>query len=162
MDANDPYSCRRATAADMPILHEWQRLPHVSAWWDADDLIDEDDLADPRVVQWVVLLSGQPFAFIQDYTVHGWADHPFAHLPQGSRGIDQFIGPPNMVGVGHGPAFITHRVEALFNAGAPIIATDPHPDNARAIAAYRKVGFQIAGPPRETEWGLIRPMHLAR
>jgi len=67
-----------------------------------------------------------------------------------------------MVGIGHGTAFIKGRTQALFNAGAPVIATDPHPNNARAIAAYKKAGFQTAGPPRETEWGLILPMHLAR
>ncbi|WWR55751.1 hypothetical protein RV999_26300 (plasmid) [Sinorhizobium meliloti] len=39
---------------------------------------------------------------MQDYTVHGWDDHHFAHLAKGSRGIDQYIGDPEMVGVGHG------------------------------------------------------------
>jgi aminoglycoside 6'-N-acetyltransferase len=39
-----------------------------------------------------------------------------------------------------------------------VVATDPHPDNARAIAACEKAGFRIAGNPVQSEWGLILPM----
>lgn len=98
---------------------------------------------------------------MQDYSVHGEEDHPFAALPKGSRGIDQFIGEPDMIGLGHGSAFIRARMKALFDAGAPVIGTDPHPANERAIAVYRKLGFEPYGAPQETRWGLILPM-LAR
>jgi len=143
------------------MLVEWRSNPHVRAWWSAAEPYDAADLADPRVARWIVSNAGRPFAFIQDYTVHGWDDHPFAYLPTGSRGIDQYIGDPEMVGVGHGSAFIAMRMQALFAEGAPVIATDPHPDNARAIAVYRKLGFEPVGPPQETQWGLALPM-LAR
>ena len=53
-------------------------------------------------------------------------------------------------------------MDDLFDAGAPVIATDPHPDNKRAIAVYRKVGFKPLGPTRETKWGLILPMAAKR
>lgn len=66
-----------------------------------------------------------------------------------------------MIGVGHGSAFIGARMRALFDEGVPVIATDPHPANERAIAVYRKLGFEPFGPPQETRWGLILPM-LAR
>ncbi|MEM1129160.1 MAG: GNAT family N-acetyltransferase [Pseudomonadota bacterium] len=158
MTGSDPYEFRRATPADIALLNTWRLLSHVAEWWDPEELFDQEDFADPRVVQWVVSFSGQPFAFMQDYTVHGWEDHHFAGLPTGSRGIDHFIGPTEMVGIGHGTAFIRQRLQALFGAGAPVIATDPHPNNARAIAVYQKLGFRTVGPPRETEWGLIVPM----
>ena len=153
----DPYSFCKVTAADLDLLRTWQARPHVRAWWDADD--DEtDDLTDPRVARWMVHHAGRPFAYMQDYDVHGWDGHHFANLPKGSRGIDQFIGEPDMVNIGHGTAFIRARLRALFAAGAPAVGTDPHPDNARAIAVYRKVGFAPAGPPQNTPWGLILPM----
>jgi aminoglycoside 6'-N-acetyltransferase len=155
------YSFRRATADDLPLLAAWQANPHVRAWWDADEPYDASDLADPRVARWIVSTAERPFAFMQDYTVHGWEDHHFAGLPQGARGIDQFIGDPQMVGLGHGSAFIGARMRALFEAGVPVIGTDPHPDNHRAIAVYRKLGFEASGPARQTRWGLILPM-LAR
>lgn len=144
------------------MLMAWQARPHVRAWWDSDPPYDQQDLSDPRVSLWIVSTNGRPFAFMQDYTVHGWADHHFAGLPEGSRGIDQYIGDPDMVGIGHGSAFIGARMQALFAAGAPVIATDPHPDNQRAIAVYTRLGFAPAGPPQETEWGLILPMHAKR
>ncbi len=66
-----------------------------------------------------------------------------------------------MIGIGHGSAFIRDRIQALFDGGAPVVATDPHPDNARAIAVYKKLGFEPSGPAEQTGWGLILPM-LAR
>ena len=115
-----------------------------------------------RVARWIVSMAGRPFAYMQDYTVHGWKDHPFFQLPEGCRGIDQFIGEPDMIEKGHGSAFIAERVKALFEEGAPVIATDPHPDNARAIAAYKKSGFREFGAPQETSWGPILPMKIGR
>ena len=67
-----------------------------------------------------------------------------------------------MIEKGHGSAFIAERLEALFEEGAPVVATDPHPDNARAIAAYKKSGFREFGAPRKTPWGLILPMKVTR
>jgi aminoglycoside 6'-N-acetyltransferase len=60
-----------------------------------------------------------------------------------------------MVGRGHGSAFIRQRVQEMFAAGVPAVATDPHPENARAIAACRKAGFRVAGPEEDSEWGRV-------
>ena len=152
------YGFRRVTTEDLALLQTWQARPHVRAWWGRDDPYDAAELADPRVARWIVSRDGRPFAFMQDYAVHGWESHHFAGLPPGSRGIDQYIGEPAMTGIGHGTAFIGLRMRALFAAGAPVIATDPHPDNARAIAVCRKLGFVPAGPSQDTEWGPILPM----
>lgn len=158
MTTTNHYSFRKATLDDLDLLMGWQSNPHVCEWWDSDEPYDAADLADPRVERWIVSIANRPFAFIQDYTVHGWEDHHFAYLPKGSRGIDQYIGDPGMVGVGHGSSFINTRMQALFDDGAPVIATDPHPDNARAIAVYKKLGFVPSGPYQKTKWGLILPM----
>lgn len=158
MIARKAYQFRKTTMKDLPLLEAWQSNAHVMKWWDADAPYDAEELADPRVVRWIVSTAGRPFAFMQDYTVHGWDTHHFAYLPKGSRGIDQYIGEPEMVGMGHGSTFIRMRMQALFDAGAPVIATDPHPENERAIAVYKKVGFAPAGPPQETAWGLVLPM----
>lgn len=152
------YSFRRVTADDADLLMRWQSNPHVRAWWEPRGPYSAEELADRRVLRQIVTCEGCPFAFMQDYTVHGWEDHHFAGLPEGSRGIDQYIGAPDMLGIGHGPRFIRARMQALFEAGAPVIATDPHPDNARAIRAYSTLGFTQLGPPRQTPWGLILPM----
>ncbi|WP_417259575.1 GNAT family N-acetyltransferase [Celeribacter sp.] len=162
MTPRAPYTFRRVTREDGDLLMTWQAHPHVRAWWDASEPYDHEALNDPRVSRWIVSLDGRPFAFMQDYTVHGWDDHHFAVLPTGTRGIDQYIGDPEMIGIGHGSAFIGARMQTLFDAGAPVIATDPHPDNARAIAVYTKLGFSPFGPPQQTQWGLILPMRAQR
>ncbi|WP_082029619.1 GNAT family N-acetyltransferase [Tateyamaria sp. ANG-S1] len=152
------YTFRTATLDDLALLKDWQSNRHVSAWWDTDTPYEAADLDNPLVRRWIVSTNNRSFAFIQDYTVHGWEDHHFAGLPKGSRGIDQFIGEPDMVGIGHGSAFIGQHMRSLFDAGAPVIATDPHPQNGRAIAVYTKLGFAPLGPRQDTTWGLILPM----
>jgi aminoglycoside 6'-N-acetyltransferase len=152
------YAFRPATLDDLPLLRGWQRTPDVAAWWGTDDPFDADDLAQGHMAVWIVSQGDRPFAYIQDYDVHAWPGHHFGYLPAGARGIDQFIGIPDMIGQGHGTSFIRQHIQTLFAAGAPVIATDPHPRNSRAIAAYQKVGFRVVGPERETEWGLIIPM----
>ncbi|YCI06711.1 acetyltransferase (plasmid) [Ensifer sp. D2-11] len=152
------YTFRPAAINDLPLLQTWQSLPHVREWWDDGKPFDGAELCDTRVTRWIVELNGQPFAYMQDYSVHGWEEHHFGHLPPGSRGIDQYIGVPAMIGGGHGTAFIRQRMHELFAAGAPVIAVDPHPENTRAITVYRKLGFRIAGAERVTPWGLILPM----
>ncbi len=156
------YTFRRARAADLELLLAWQTRPHVREWWGDPEPGKRREFGDPRVARWIVGAAGQPFAYMQDYTVHGWEDHHFYDLPAGSRGIDQFIGEPDMLGKGHGSAFIAQRIRALFDEGAPVIATDPHPDNARAIAAYKKAGFRELRAAEETPWGRVLPMAISR
>jgi aminoglycoside 6'-N-acetyltransferase len=151
------YSFRRMRLDDLVMVHRWLKAPAVREWWiDAEgrpaDPIEADDLAEPDVAMWVVSFEGRPFAFMQDYDPHAWDGHHFAHLPPGSRGIDQFIGEANMIGRGHGSSFIRARVDSLLAGGVPAIGTDPHPDNARAIRAYEKAGF-LGRETRETAWG---------
>lgn len=155
------YHFRPATALDMPMLEGWQREPHVARWWEASPYTPEDFEPDPKISLWIVERDGKPFAFMQDYDVHGWGpDHHFAYLPQGSRGIDQYIGAPDMIGQGHGPAFMAQHIAVLFAAGVPVIGTDPHPDNARAIKVYGRLGFGATGSPMETPWGRVIRMEL--
>jgi len=154
MPANTSYTFRAAGPADLPLIARWRAMPHVIEYWGPPEVEPAAaSLADPRIAMWIVAYSGRPFAYAQDYCPHDWADHPFAHLPPGARGIDQYIGEPGMVGRGHGSRFVRRHCEALFAAGAPAVGTDPHPDNARAIRAYQKAGFAIASGPLDTRWG---------
>ena len=72
----------------------------------------------------------------------GVADSGLGPQPAGTRGIDQFIGEPDMIGRGHGSAFIRAFVDRLLAAGTPRVVTDPDPANTRAIRAYEKAGFR--------------------
>ena len=149
-----PYTFRPVTNADVALLRDWRARLHVVEWWGQPDVEEpEETLADARVAMWIVEHDGRPFAYAQDYSPHDWPDHPFAHLPAGARGIDQYIGEPDMIGRGHGSAVVQVHCERLIAGGAPAIGTDPHPDNRRAIRAYEKAGFVIASEPLDTIWG---------
>ena len=150
------HAFRPVTPADLPLLRRWRAQPHWVEWWgpvEPDDRFFEEAMADPHTAAWIVELEGRPLAYAQDYDPHAWPRHHFAHLPPGSRGVDQSIGEPDMIGRGHGSAFVRAHCERLFAAGAPAIGTDPHPGNARAIRAYEKAGFTIAAGALDTIWG---------
>ena len=156
------YTFRKMTPADFDLMSKWRSRPHVREWWGSDAPCSYKELEDVRVERWIVSVGHRPIGYIQDYTVHGWENHHFLALPPGSRGIDQFIGEPDMIGKGHGPAFISEHLIRLFSEGAAVVATDPHPENTRAIAAYQKVGFAAFARPCQTAWGPILPMKIER
>lgn len=154
MPPKNPYSFRRVDPADLALLDHWRLMPHVIEYWGPPDVEPAaESLADPRIAMWIVEHRGRPFAYAQDYSPHDWDGHPFACLPPGARGIDQYIGAPDMVGRGHGSLFVRLHCDRLFAAGAPAIGADPHPDNGRAIRAYQKAGFAITSGPVDTRWG---------
>ncbi|MBF9029919.1 GNAT family N-acetyltransferase [Rhodobacterales bacterium HKCCE3408] len=151
------YAFRPVSAADAGLLARWHDAPHVRRWWD-DPADHTSEAADPRVRRWIVSLDARPFAYIQDYVVHDWDDHPFVFLPEGTRGIDQFIGEAEMLGQRHGQGFIGIHTARLLAEGAPLVVTDPDPTNTVAVAVYTKLGFRPVGAPLETRWGQVQPM----
>ena len=152
---SSPYRFRRLRPSDEALVSRWRHQPEVQRWWGEPSGESElEKIDDPRIEPWIVELDGRPFAFAQDYDVHGWENHPFAHLPPGARGIDQYIGEPDLLGQGHGSAFIRQHADMLLAQGAPAVGTDPHPDNLRSIRACRKAGFKAIGGPRPTRWGM--------
>ena len=139
------YDFRPAAPADLALLGVWLRTPEVVRWWGEPEeqaALLREDLDEPRMVMRIVSFEGRPFAYAQDYAVHDWPQPHFAHLPPGSRAIDAFIGEPDMLGRGHGSAFLGLLATRLRAEGAPAVAIDPDLDNLRAQRAYRKAGFR--------------------
>jgi aminoglycoside 6'-N-acetyltransferase len=99
------------------------------------------DLDHPDMDQFIVSLDGRPFGYIQSYALSTW-NQGFGEHPAKTRGIDQFIGEPDMIGRGHGSNFIRRFVDELLRDGIPRVVTDPDPRNARAVRAYERAGFQ--------------------
>lgn len=144
MPRADEYHFRPVVREDLPLLAGWLELEHVRRWWgdpaEAAASI-EDHIGDPSVAPFIVTLNGADFGYIQAADLAGEDDEALARQPAATVGIDQFIGPRELVGIGHGPAFIGLFCERLFAKGARRILVDPHPDNAVAIKAYAKAGF---------------------
>jgi aminoglycoside 6'-N-acetyltransferase len=137
------YRFHPMSAADLPLVRDWLARPHVAAWWhDAEDFaFVSGDLAHPDVAQFIVALDERPLGYLQCYRLGDW-HAAFGPQPDGTRGIDQFIAEPDMLGCGHGSAFIRRFVDRLLKIGTPRIVIDPSPTNPRAIRACEKAGFR--------------------
>jgi aminoglycoside 6'-N-acetyltransferase len=113
-------------------------------WWgdpDEQAALLEEDLSEPAMRMWIVACDERPFAYAQDYEVHAWPQAHLAHLPSGSRALDTFIGEIDMLGVGHGSAYLRLMAERMLDEGAPTVAIDPAAQNLRAQRAYARAGF---------------------
>jgi aminoglycoside 6'-N-acetyltransferase len=138
------YIFRPMSAADLPLIRHWLETPEVVRWWGQPDeqyALVSGDLDHPDMDQFIVALDGHPFGYIQCYALSAWNQN-FGSQPRATRGIDQFIGEPDMIGRGHGSSFIRQFAETLLASGIPRVVTDPDPDNGRAVRAYAKAGFQ--------------------
>lgn len=141
--ATADYDFRPMAAADLLLIRRWLAQPHVAQWWhDAAEQFElvSGDLDHPDVAQFIVLADEKPFAYLQCYKLSDWTTG-FGPQPAGTRGLDQFIGESEMVGQGHGSAFIQAFADQLLASGTPRVVIDPDPANTRAIRAYEKAGF---------------------
>ncbi len=151
------YQFQPMAESDLPLVRDWLARPHVAQWWhDATDFeCVSGDLDHPDLTQFIVMFDGKPFAYLQcyrmdeSYTASEW-NGCFGPQPSGARGIDQFIGEPDMLGCGNGSAFIRQFIDELLADGVPRIVIDPSPNNPRAIRAYEKAGFR-------PEWEIDTP-----
>jgi aminoglycoside 6'-N-acetyltransferase len=138
------YAFRPMSADDLPTIRRWLETPHVSAWWhdpaEQFELVS-GDLTHPDMAQFIVAVDGQEFAYLQCYNLSTW-DTGFGPQPDGTRGLDQFVGEAGMSGRGHGSAFVRAFADQLLATGTPRVVTDPDPRNTRAIQAYENVGFR--------------------
>ena len=141
-------SFRPLLPADFPLLLNWLSRPHVKKWWDDG----EDTLEN------VALHYGQPPAPAEDEQVErfilmrtpdgGGEAQPIGYfqwylLPEGTAGIDQFIGEGHLLNQGIGTQSIAQFLELLIERhNPPRILIDPDPRNKRAIRCYEKVGFR--------------------
>ena len=138
------YLIRPMTPGDLALVRRWLETPEVMRWWGQPDeqyALVSDDLDHPDMAQFIVAIDDHPFAYVQCYALGTW-NEGFGAQPPGTRGIDQFIGEPDMIGQGHGSGFLRQFADTLLASGLPRIVTDPDPDNGRAIRAYAKAGFQ--------------------
>jgi aminoglycoside 6'-N-acetyltransferase len=133
------------TADDLPLVRRWLAESHVARWWGTPDEqfgLISDDLDHPAMDQFIVAREDRPFAYLQCYDPAPWDNGGLGPQPAGTRGIDRFIGEADMLGCGHGSAFIRAFIDRLLMAGTPRVVTDPDPANARAIRAYEKANFR--------------------
>ena len=152
---------RALATADLPQLHGWLCSPHVVGWWEPAVSLDDvradylprlhtqaSSVLDAGTVQYIAHDEEGDFGFIQAYRVMAhqedgwWPDETDPH----AVGTDQFIGVASRLNKGLGTRMVRDFVDLLLrDARINRVQTDPSPDNARAIAAYRKAGFVDVG-----------------
>jgi aminoglycoside 6'-N-acetyltransferase len=138
------YGIRPVSAEDLPMLRGWLESPHARRWWGDPDFefaLLEEDLSNPLMRMRIVSLDGRPFAYVQDYDIGAWPQDHLARLPEGTRAVDTFIGEQDLIGQGHGAAYVRLIARQLIAEGAPCVVVDPDPDNLRARRAYANAGF---------------------
>jgi aminoglycoside 6'-N-acetyltransferase len=138
--------------ADLGLLAGWLKAPHVSLWWNSDAPFDEEKLADPRVSRWIVSFGERPFAYMQDYSVHGWPQHPFDYLPDRSRGIDQYIGEPDMIGKGRHGVYRAAYARIVWTGGSGP-GNRPEPKKQEGDLGIREAGIPDRGASQRNAMG---------
>ncbi len=153
---------RPMTECDLPMLADWLKDSRVRRWYADDTSLREikDHLSDDRIEQWIVERARSPIAYLQDYAIDGWQDHPLGFLPTGARGIDTFMAKTDLMGLGLGPLYLSQHCATLFAAGVPALGIDPEPENQAAIRCYEKIGFQSRGEVT-SPWGRVLTMDLS-
>lgn len=138
------YAFRPVTPEDMPLLARWLRTPDVRRWWgdpDEQEALLRADLGDPQMTMLIVEWGGRPFAYVQHCRVDSWPQPYLEGVPDDAVAVDALIGEPDLLGRGHGPAFLRLLAERLLAGGAPAVVIDPDVGNVRARAAYARAGF---------------------
>ena len=113
------YVFRPMYTADLPLIRTWLETPDVVRWWGQPDeqyALVSGDLEHPDMDQFIVRLGNHPFGYIQCYALSTW-NQGFGPHPPATRGIDQFIGEPAMIGRGHGSSFIRQFVDRPADLG---------------------------------------------
>jgi len=117
------YSFRIVEPSDFPSINLWLETPEVSRWYDDPDYVEDirDHITDERIRPQLVLYRNQPIAYVQDYDIHAYTEHPLSYLPMNSRGIDTFIGLASNLYKGHGTAYLSALAERLFRQGVLLL-----------------------------------------
>jgi aminoglycoside 6'-N-acetyltransferase len=128
----------------------------VRRWYDdvPTETYPDDTLSDYRAAMrgddptdlYVIRLGSRPIGMLQSYRID---DHPQyaaqVALGRPAIGIDLFIGEPELIGHGHGPALIRAflRDVAFPRYEVDLCVIGPTVSNVAAIRAYEKAGFRF-------------------
>jgi aminoglycoside 6'-N-acetyltransferase len=147
-----PIGFRPLSRDDLPCLQRWLNTPHVLQWWDkpGPTLAEVEGKYLPRIEgrdptdSFIIEYASRPIGYIQRYLIEDYPDYAqHIGLDERAVGIDVFIGEPDLVHHGLGPAllklFLRDHVFDRSDIASCIIG--PAISNRGAIRAYEKAGF---------------------
>jgi aminoglycoside 6'-N-acetyltransferase len=143
---------RPATHEDVSVLAAILNEPEVTKWWGPADPSDlEADLALADVEHFVIEVGGETAGMVQ----FSEETDPMYH----AAGIDIALS-ARFQGLGHGTDAVRTLARYLLEErGHHRLTIDPAAANARAIAAYTRVGFRPVGVMRQYERGVDGEFH---
>ena len=142
---------RLLAADDLPLLHDWLGLEHVSRWWGErgsyDDVVayylPSIDGSDPSDL-YAIVVDGCSVGFIQTYLLADYPDHAMlVDAGVEAAGLDLFIADMELVGRGLGTEVIRSFATGVVFARAETrsCVADPDVRNLPSIRAFEKAGF---------------------
>lgn len=153
---NETIRLRPAVVADAPLLHAWDREPHViravtddpeaEVAFDGADWAQE--LADPSPVSFFLIgeENGRPVGAMQVIDPELEPTHYWGEIEPNLRALDIWLGPADALGRGVGTAMMGLAIEACFaEPEVTAIIIDPLASNAEAHRFYQRLGFRPVG-----------------
>lgn len=149
-------SFRKFSLEDVPLYYEWADKPHVKNIWFKEgyqpkEYILEKITGNGIEYPFVILLDNKPIGHIQFWDIKARDEIEkdkidyFTGQPEGTYGIDLFIGEEEYLGKGYGTKIVIEFVKLLFEKyHAKKIVIDPEADNIKAIRCYEKAGFRFS------------------
>ncbi len=157
---------------DIAQARRWLLEPHVRRWWHDDP--KETDYPEGTIADWakrirgedatemyVIALAGQPIGMIQSYRVEDEPEYvaEIGDLSERAISVDLFIGEPDLIGKGHGPALLRAFLgDAFARYVVDYCVIGPSRSNVAAIRAYEKAGFRYLKDYREED--TLDPPHV--
>ncbi|MGE0009730.1 MAG: GNAT family N-acetyltransferase [Candidatus Babeliales bacterium] len=153
--------------ADLPLIYNWLHQPFVKKWFSREALPWQEFLTFREQIksylgtghEYLACHNDHPFGYIRLYDAHLWLDGLGNADPEGTYGIDLYIGDAGYLGKGFGSAmlsqFITKSIKDQVELGKPItqIIVDPDSANVTAIKTYQRLGFTIDYQLDDPFWG---------
>lgn len=128
---------------DAGLLLIWMSSPHIQHWWNYEGSSPEDEVEEAlnligsdEGAAFIIELNKRPIGYIQYYRCG-------LDQPEGTLGVDLFIGDVSLTGEGLGPQILRQFGDDLLAKGATRLIIDPNSGNDRAIKAYKAAGFEI-------------------
>lgn len=144
---------RPLTEDGLPLMHRWLNLEHVMRFYSPGGMTYEAVKRKylPRIngteptYSYLIMDGEFPVGYIQAYLICDFPDYARAiGVDDRAAGVDLFLGEPNYIGRGLGPAiirqFLREVVWGRMGASACVIGPEVH--NQAAIRAYAKAGFR--------------------
>lgn len=152
-DRPPPIQFMPLTVADLPRLARWLAAGEARRWYARRDMGYADVQAEygPKISGveptrgCLIELGGAPIGYIQSYLIRDYPTYAAAlRIEPGAAGLDLFIGEAAYLHRGFGSRALAQYIrEFLFTEETvSCCVVGPDPENAAAIRAYGKIGFE--------------------